>query len=290
MLNPDFSDRTYTAEVIRLRSESADVLNALSRITHGPRRELEGEEPDSPAFRVLHAYIPSKRQYHRTPRLVVSEAGDRIEVPRRIKIGKTESFLYDVLIAQARRHIVLAVPFHDLAEEFFVRADDALAGTGTRYEKLDITALIMELGSRGVVDVPLASSNQKLAISVTRCHLAYSDRDGRNRDLQQIRVTGANLGTTSQYQILIEPVLKGNDPTYHVTPIVVGFALGVDGVRKSGATTDRHGNFKVWISPGIRRLTRLFSLIRALEALENVTTTTSNIPILQSGTIREAEG
>jgi hypothetical protein len=101
-------------------------------------------------------------------------------------------------------------------------------------------------------------------------------------------MTGSDLGSSDEYRSLIAPVLKKNSAKT-VTPVVLGFALGKNGVRKSSATTDRHGNFKLWIAPGLRRLTRLFGLLDAIGHMNDVSSDTSNVPILQSKTIREAE-
>ena len=62
-----------------------------------------------------------------------------------VKHGKNQvqMTLYDVFIAQCNHHLVVAVPFHDLAEDFFPRVDNALAGTRTVYEKLDITNMVI---------------------------------------------------------------------------------------------------------------------------------------------------
>jgi hypothetical protein len=304
MLNPDFSDRMYTAEVIRVRTKSEDAMSALVKLTHEPRRRLEiVENVDSPV-RIVHAYFPSRRQFHRSERQIIAETGERLEIPRRIQRRGSENFLYDVLIAQSAEHIVVAVPFHDLAEEFFVRSDSALAGTGALYEKLDITGLVIRLGSGGVLDLQ-GGDGAKTSISVTRCHLAYTDLEGRSRNLQQIQITGANLGATKQYQHLIAPVIESKTKTKKktnkpaattkaienlwATPVILGFVLSSGGVRKSSATTDRHGNFKVWVSPGLRRLIRLFSLLETINSIEDIASTTANVPILQSGAIRGAE-
>jgi hypothetical protein len=181
------------------------------------------------------------------------------------------------------------VPFHDLAEEFFVRVHDSLAGKGARYEKLNITALVMELGSSGAKQWKDVDPQAVLTLSVTRCHLAYADQQNRTSHLQQIRMNGTNLGLTGEYRALVAPVLDGKRSALVVTPTVLGFALLADGVRKSSATTDLHGNFKLWVAPGLRRLVRLFTLLQVLEAMNEVTSTTGNLPILQSRTIREAE-
>jgi hypothetical protein len=289
MLNPDFSDRTYTAEVIRVRTHHDEAVRALSRLTIEPRPAFEPADRVDSSINVIHAYFPSRRQFHRVERFVTADSGQRVQVPRRIERRGSENYLYDVLIAHSRDHIVVAVPFHDLAEEFFVQGDRAIAGTGARYEKVDITGLVIRLGTSGVIEVPDADLNESV-ISVTRCQLAYTDREGRSRDLQQIQITGANLGASKQYQYLIRPVIAPRPKDkLRATPLILGFALSVAGVRKCSAVTDRHGNFKVWVSPGLRRLIRLFSLLDAIYAVKNIASTTANVPILQSGTIRGAE-
>lgn len=289
VLNPDFSDRIYTAEVIRVRTRREEAIRALARLTVEPRREFELADAAATPVKMIHAYFPSRRQFFRVERVITSDTGERVQVPRRVLRRGSENYLYDVLIAQSRDHIVVAVPFHDLAEEFFVQGDRALAGTGARYEKLDITGLVIRLGPGGVIDLPEAG-REETSISVTRCHLAYTDLEGRNRDLQQIQMTGANLGASEQYQQLIRPVIESRlTGRWLATPVILGFAVSSGGVRKSSATTDRHGNFKVWVSPGLRRLTRLFSLLETIHSIKDIASTTANVPILQSGTIRGAE-
>jgi hypothetical protein len=185
--------------------------------------------------------------------------------------------------------MVIAVPFHQLAEEFFVRVDSALAGTRTTYKKLDITQMVMELGSMGTAEVSLLPSEKKVSLSLTRCHLAYADREGVTGNLKQVQMTGPNLGASPEYKTLVAPVLKPRVTGAIVTPIILGFALAENGVKKSSATTDRHGNFKLWVAPGLRRLTRIFGLLEAIKAMKDVTGSTGNVPILQSKTIRATE-
>ena len=233
--------------------------------------------------------MASFREYHRFPRTITAEDGEKITIPRQAVIRGKSSQLYDVLIAQCQNHIVVAVPFHQLAEEFFVKVDRALAGTSALYERLDITSMVIRLGSAGSANVVIPATKEAIALSVTRCHLAYTEREGGNANLKQVQMTGGNLGASPEYQGLIGPVLQPRNSVATVTPIVLGFALATNGVKKSSATTDRHGNFKIWVAPGIRRLTRIFGLLEAIETMRDVTTTTSNVPILQSKTIRDAE-
>ena len=288
-MNPDFSDRTYTAEVMKTLSDPSDAVKAILRLTTGPRNECESAERLASVVRVIHTFIATKEGYHRFARTLIGPNRKQIEIPRHQTVREVDCYLYDVLIAQCQRHIVVAVPFHDLAERFFVRVDRALAGTRTLYERLDITNMVIRLGSSGIKEIRRAELGEAVALSVTRCHLAYAEAETRSANLQQVRMTGANLGAAAEYRSLIAPVLSPRSSSTTITPVVLGFALSTDGVRKSSATTDRHGNFKIWVAPGVRRLIRLFALLDTLEAMENVTFTTSNVPILQSKTIRDAE-
>jgi hypothetical protein len=289
MFNADFVDRTYTAEVLKC-DERAGVaaFKSVVRLVREPKVEtLPGEF--GPDVKVGHGFLASKRHFHRAVRTRGGPDGEVVAIPRQIALRGQELNLYDVFVAQAGRHVIVAVPFHELAEEFFVRVDGVLAGSGTRYEKLDITAMIIRLGARGATEVELPGAAQEAGLSITRCHLAYADQHGRTSDLQQIRMTGGNVGASREYKHLISAVLKPSDSLLTVTPIVLGFAVAVGGVRKASASTDRHGNFKVWIAPGFRRLGRLFHLLNVVGRIENVTQTTTNVPILQSKAIREAE-
>ncbi len=170
-----------------------------------------------------------------------------------------------------------------------MKVHDNLSGRGARYEKLDITALVMELGSSGTKQWSGVASGGPFTLSVTRCHLAYADQQNRTAHLQKIRMSGTNLGLSEEYRSLVGPVLDSKRSSLTVTPTVLGFALLADGVRKSSATTDLHGNFKLWVAPGLRRLVRIFKLLKVLEAMSHVTSTTANLPIMQSKAIRDAE-
>ena len=288
MLNPDFSDRTYTAEVLKTNGKPTDALKAILKLTQGPKTEEEVKEGEN-LVRLVHCFLPSVREYHRFPRTVTLENGSRVEIPRSTIFRGKKCSLYDIIIAQCQNYLVIAVPFHHLAEEFFVRVDSALAGTRTLYEKINITSLVMGLGASGTTEVEVASTGEKVSLSLTRCHLSYADRDRAIGHLKQVQMTGPNLGASQEYQTLVKPVLKPvvSGPT--VTPIVLGFALIDKGVKKSTATTDQHGNFKIWMAPGVKRMTRIFGLLEAIRVLEDVASTTANIPILRSRTIRDAE-
>ena len=287
MITPDFSERTYTGEVLKTKAQPADALKAILQLTQGPRTEIQIEERVG-RVTVTHCFLSTDRDYHRFPRTVTLNDGKKIEIPRQVVVRGKQRQLYDVLIAQCQQHLVIAVPFHQLAEEFFVRVDRALAGTNTLYEKLNITSMVMRLGSLGAIEVNVKSPGEKVSVSLTRCHLAYADRDSASGSLKQVQMTGPNLGAAPEYKVLVAPVLKPRNTTT-VTPVILGFALMENGVKKSSATTDRHGNFKIWVAPGIRRLTRIFGLLEAIEAMENVASTTSNVPILQSKAIRDTE-
>ncbi len=147
--------------------------------------------------------------------------------------------------------------------------------------------LVISLGVSGVTQIPL--SDDETLLSINRCHLAYADRDVTSGGLKQVQITGTNVGISREYQSLISPVLSATSTGSKVTPVVLGFALSSKGVKKSSAVTDRHGNFKLWVAPGLRRLTRLFGLLDAIETMAGVTSTTGNVPILQSKNIRDAE-
>ena len=288
MLNVDLHNRTYTAEVLRAKSEPERAASAISRLGVSPRQTHEAQDESGAVIALSHAYlpVPEARGCHRSMRSVKRE-GKTIDVPQTRSVRGRDSWLYDLLVAQSGRHIVVAVPFHGLAEQFFVRVDTALAGTRTVYEKLDITKLIIEMGPKGVLS-GMGSAERPVEIQLTRCQLAYSDPE-RSRDLQQVRMTGANLGASEVYRTLVSPVLNARQSKVTVTPVLLGCALSVGGVKKCSATTDRHGNFKLWVGPGLRQVTRVFELLSVIERVKDVTGTTSNIPILQSDTIRDSE-
>lgn len=285
MINPDLQDCTYTAEVLRTRTATADVATRISEVATAPRN-IERLEGDGGAITLIHAFTGASRTHHRAIRKRTGPRGEVTEFPRQKSIGGGKRFFYDVLIAQRQRHTILAVPFHGLAEEFFPRVDRELAGTRTAYERLDITNIVLALGRRGRITLP-DTEGVGCEIGLTRCHLAYADEVSRSRDLQSVHITGANVGTTEEYRFLIEPVLGNAREGLRVTPLVLGFSLYVEGVKKVSAITDRHGNFKVFVGPGLRQVLRLFDLLSMVERMDNVVSTTTNLPIMQSRGIRE---
>jgi len=291
MNTPDFSDRTYTAEVLAINKNSEVALKAILRQSQDPTIDFHVEESSGRKIKIHHAYISSEVRFGRSTRIVNIEGKKQVEIPRRQTYRGKEMFLYDVLIAESGKHFALAVPFHELAETFFVQVDRALVGNGVKYEKIDIRKLVKRLGIEGATEIPDKDPENIISLCATRCHLAYNYADGRVENLKQIQMTGANIGQSAEYKSLIASIVKPNAyPDFEVTPIVLGVALCVNGVKKSSATTDQHGNFKLWIAPGLRRLTRLFDLLKAIEKIEEVASTTSNVPILLSKTIRNAGG
>src|SRR5258708_24221393 len=146
MLNPDFSDRTYRAEVLKGKMEGIEAFNAILRLTIKPEIDNQADSFTSSPVKLCHAFLSSERDYHRFSKTITLADGTAATVPRLTTIRGRQCNLYDVFIAQCRKHMVVAVPFHELAEEFFLRVDRCLGGSGTRYEKLDITALVMRLG------------------------------------------------------------------------------------------------------------------------------------------------
>jgi hypothetical protein len=287
MIRPDFADQPYIAEVLRTSANSSGALSALERLVEGKWNQEVIQDPAENQITVLHGFVASASPYHRTTRTITTPKGETVQVPRQKVIRRRDHYLYDLLVVQRGRHVVVAVPFHGLATRLFLEVDKILAGTRTMYEKLDITKMVIQLGSTG--RMALVEGQRGDDIILTRCHLAYSDPAERRRDIDQVRLTGSNLGASEIYAGLIHPVLNPVKVGLTVTPVLLGFALFSGGIRKSSATTDRHGNFKISVGAGLRQATRLFQLLDGIERMEGVASITSNVPILQSGSIEGAE-
>ena len=288
MINPDFTDRTYTAEVIKCKGDADTQFNSILKLLIAPETEDQVDETKK-SIKICHAFLKTKRDFHRFSKPIIGGDGSEISIPRKKVIRGHTYNLYDVFVAQHGSHIVIAVPFHGLAQEFFPEVDGILNASSSYYQKLDITRMVIKMGSTGSASLAADRSGNQAGIFVTRCHLAYAEQMNRTSHIQQVCMTGSNLGESNEYKALIAPVINPKDSNLTVTPIVLGFALSTNGVRKSSAITDRHGNFKIWIAPGIRRLIRIFDLLATLEAIKNVTLFTNNMPILQSKTIEDAE-
>lgn len=283
MLTPDFSNQQYVAEVLRTTGGAA-VPTAIERLTAG-KWDRDTVTTDAGSIAVHHGFVPSPVAYHRATRTIKDASGHEVSVPRTKVIRGQEQYLYDLFVLQRDRDVVIAVPFHALAMHVFVKVDKQLAGTRILYERLNLTNMVIKLGATGQARI-LGDIDDE-TIVITRCHLAYVDRAQRGRDLEQVRLSGANLGASPIYADLIAPVLRPA-PRLAVTPIMLGFALYSGGVRKTSATTDLHGNFKLTVGPGLRQVTRLFHLLDSVQEMRNVVSTTTNLPILQSQAIAES--
>jgi hypothetical protein len=287
VLIPDFSNQPYIAEVIRTRAASADVISAIGRLLPGDWTR-ETALVDDTEILTCHGFILSPVPYHRAVRKVRNSDVTVVAYPRSKTVGKDEQYFYDLFVVNRNGHFVIATPFHGIARDYFPKIDRALAGRRITYETLNITNMVVKLGTQGRMAFS-RSNDEEDAIIVTRCHLAYDDPEERRRDIEQIQLTGANLGATKIYADLVRPVITPKNAALTVTPVLLGFALFADGVKKSGATTDRHGNFKVSVGPGVRQLKRLFRLLDGIQRMQTVVSTTSNVPILHSGAIEVAQ-
>ncbi|MFN0164916.1 MAG: hypothetical protein ACKV22_00675 [Bryobacteraceae bacterium] len=287
MLIPDFSNQPYIAEVVRTSAAATDVLSAIGRLL-GDEWKHERATVDGGEILVYHGFILSPERYHRAVRTTTNPDGVEIQIPRSKIVRSREHYFYDIFVVNRSKHFIIAAPFYGVARDYFPKIDRALAGKRIVYETLNITNMVVKLGTQGRMEFP-GSNDEDNSIIVTRCHLAYDDPADRRRDLEQIRLTGANLGATEIYGDLVRPVIDRKSSALVVTPVLLGFALFSDGVKKSGATTDRHGNFKVSVGPGLRQLTRLFKLLDGIEGMKTVVSVTSNVPILHSAAIEAAE-
>jgi hypothetical protein len=283
MLRTDFENQLYTAEVLRITKVTTAPADAIEPLLVGKWSTAEVPRGDGTQIALHHGLVASRVAYHRAIRKRINDEGKEEEIPRTKEIRGYSSFLYDVLLAQHRDHVVVAVPFHALAQAFFVKVDSRLGGTRTMYEKLNITKIIIHLAAQHAA----RGEPSDRRIGVTRCQLTYDDPIERRRDVEQVRLTGANLSATEIYAQLITPVLRPSESDLRVTPVLLGFASFVGGVRKSSALTDRHGNFKLHVGPGLRQLLRVFELLDDIEAIKGVVTATSNVPILQASAIED---
>jgi hypothetical protein len=281
MLRTDFENHVYTAEVLRISRNGSVATDAIEGLLTTKWQRHEISTADGRRLLLLHGFVGSKTlgaktPFHRASRTRTTPEGTDEQIPRS---SSRHGFLYDVLLVQDVDRILIAVPFHSLAEKFFVRVDRQIAGTKTVYEKLNITRIVIHLAGE-------QRDGDESEIGITKCQLVYEDPEAHRRDLQSIRLIGTNLRRTEIYQQLIGPVLRPREDV-NVTPNLLGFAAFVGGAKFAGAVTDQYGNFKVHVGPGLRRVVRIFDLLDEIERIKGATTTTSNIPILQGQGIED---
>jgi hypothetical protein len=282
----DFANRTYTAEVIEA-TQMERVLTAIGKLTDSPAGERRAQLTDMEDSAVAHGYVSTTLPYHRVSRQGVDTLGAEYAIPRTKMRTGLEHFLYDLVVARHKRLLLIAVPFHGLAEEFFLKVDRVLAGTRTLYHRLNITKIVIQLAASSATSGAEAS----VALGITRCQLAWSDRDGPNKGLQVVRLVGSDLRASPVYTSLIAPVLSSDSDAHNVKvkPVLLGFSFQQSGVRRASAVTDTHGNFKVWLGSDSSRLQRVLNLLEAVEHMQGIVAATPNIPILQARSIRDVE-
>src|SRR4051794_8951543 len=113
-MNPDFIEKNYTAEVIRTSGPPDTVMKAIAHLCVGDREQYQIEEPNRSPVHIFHGFVSTQRQFHRAARTRTSETGSELELPRRQKVRGVDCFLYDILVAHDSKHVVVAVPFHEL--------------------------------------------------------------------------------------------------------------------------------------------------------------------------------
>src|SRR5579862_6853372 len=180
MLIPDFSNQPYIAEVIRTSASSQDVLSAIERLLTGSWKD-ETILVDNAEVTIHHGFLLSSVPYHRSTRTIVNADGAQINIPRSRTVRNRDHYFYDVFVANRNRDFIVAAPFHGLAKDLFPKIDRALAGKRILYEILNITNLVVGLGTTGRL-VLSGDDDSDIAIVVTRCHLAYDDPSERRRD------------------------------------------------------------------------------------------------------------
>ena len=279
MIVPDFCNREYIAEILQTKSDPREIVRALYNLANEQKPEFEFLGFDESNIVIHHIFFATSQVFFRSEK---TKAREKL-------IGGKTNYLYDVLLAVSDNKVAIAVPFYALAKTFFPEIDKKLAGLKIVYEKLDISNIVIRLGINGIADVLPQLTDNKYQLGVSRCQLAYSDQIERTRNIQQLIMSGDNLGVCDIYKNLIKPVINHSEDELTVTPILLGFFLIEDGVKKTSAITDRHGNFKIWIGPGVSRIERIFLLLKGIEGIEGSTYLTGNVPILQSKVINEME-
>src|SRR5436190_19591178 len=112
MLIPDFANQPYIAEVLRTSDPNPDTIpSKIEHVIDGHWSQDSSEEINGSKVRIYHGFIPSPVPYHRTIRNISN--GKRVtQVTRTKSIRNRDHYLYDLLVAQRDRHIIVAVPFH----------------------------------------------------------------------------------------------------------------------------------------------------------------------------------
>ena len=102
MLNPDFLDRTYTAEVIKTKLDAYDIFKTISELILDSKTERYSDEFS--AISLCHGFATSPRSFHRFPRIVRLPNGTELSIPRQKLIRGKSVYLYDVIVGHCKHH------------------------------------------------------------------------------------------------------------------------------------------------------------------------------------------
>ena len=143
MLMPDFVTRPIQTSSYKLKGNAESYSRrqlSNSGLSPSARSKSTGQAISGT---ILHAFCPSIKGFHRSIRTIEVKDQGTVMVPRTKIIHRKQNYLYDLIVAQRGRDILVAVPFYGLASDFSVRVDTALEGRRTQYEKLNITNMIL---------------------------------------------------------------------------------------------------------------------------------------------------
>lgn len=271
----DFINRIYTVEILRSDSDfdiflkSIELCDFISNKRHG-KITYDGVD--------LYKYdlITNEKLYR----------SSKPELNKRLPYFESGYYHYDFIICRKGNLTLLAVPYTQLALDFFSKLDYVFSNyesgiSNYSYAKVNISELLIAAGENA--EIHIKSENESDALyQVTECTLKYNFAENSKITKQTIKIFGDNLSHSSQYKDLISPILNKTSKinAIDIEPLSMSFNYHTSLRRKCSCYTDRHGNFRIRIGKKIEAFMYLIQAIDELNrAFSSIEEQTPNLPI-----------
>lgn len=273
----DFINRIYTVEILRSDSDFNVFLESI-KLTNfiSSKRKSFFTNDDIELYRL--DLLSSEKLYRS------SRPGSTSKLP----FFMEGYYNYDFIICKKGNLILIAVPYAQLAIEFFSKLDYIFSGfesgiNNYSYAKVNITELLKAAGESAEIHIKDKENNSiDNHYQITECTLKYNFAESSRISKQTIKIRGDNLSHSSQYKDLISPIIndKLSKNAIGIEPLSMSFNYQTNTRKKCSCYTDRHGNFRIRIG---KKADSFMYLIQAIFELNNafsqIEDQTPNLPI-----------
>ncbi|RSN83367.1 hypothetical protein EA770_07170 [Acinetobacter baumannii] len=271
----DFNNRIYTVEILKSNSDHNTFLNSIESCEFvSKKRYFNTIQGDIELYR--YDIVTNEKLYR----------SSKPDLSKKLPYFEGGLYHYDFIICRKQNLILLAVPYTQLALEFFSKLDYVFSNydsgiSNYSYAKVNISELLIAAGENAEIHIKSENEIDTL-YQVTECTLKYNFAENSKITKQTIKIYGDNLSHSSQYKDLISPILnkKSKINAIDIEPLSMSFNYQTSLRRKCSCYTDRHGNFRIRIGKKIESFMYLIQAINELNrTFSSIQEQTPNLPI-----------